>query len=176
MILRIRSKQSGLRSRLGCSVGSVTRLRAEYRRARRTLRTIQETYDETIEELGDALSDLDGTEAIGLLAGLDRLEGEQRKVAGYVSALGIQLDDAREERKQSRREAWSSVRAALDRFGRPLLEVVGDVLEIAADRPDERISVAVGGILRHSGIPLGEEQIEIVTDLGRQIVEALSDA
>lgn len=136
---------------------------------------MQETYDETIEELGDALSELQGAEALGILTGLDRLEDEQRKLRGYVQSIGILLDDAREERKQSRREAWRDVRSALQRFGRPLLEVVGDVLEIASDKPDERISVAVGGILRHSGIPLGEEQIEIVTDLGRQIVEALSD-
>ena len=156
-------------------MGSVSRLRSEYRRARRSLRTVQETYDETIEELGDALSDMQGAEALGILTGLYRLEDEQRKLRGYVQSIGILLDDARMERKQSRREAWSDVRSALQRFGRPLLEVVGDVLEIASDQPDERISVAVGGILRHSGIPLGEEQIEIVTDLGRQIVEALSD-
>ena len=154
---------------------SVPRIRAEYRRARRSLRLVQHTYDETIEELGDALSELDGTETADLLAGLDRLESEQVKLSGYVSQLGIRLDDAREERKIRRREAWGDVRSALQRFGRPLLEVVGDVLEIAESDRGERLSVAVGGILRHSGIPLDETQIETVTALSERIVEALEN-
>ena len=70
-------------------MGSVSRLRSEYRRARRSLRTVQETYDETIEELGDALSDMQGAEALGILAGLDRLEDEQKKLTSIPQCIRL---------------------------------------------------------------------------------------
>jgi len=152
---------------------SVSRIRAEYRRARRSLRLAQDELDGAVEDLADALGDLDTTQAVLLQATLDQLEELCGRLAQKVANLGLELDDAREERQQRRREAWQEVRAALARFGPSVLDVLRDVLEIQSAPRGDRLARAVQSLLDHAEIPLSEAEIEHVTALADQIVGAL---
>lgn len=152
---------------------SVQRIRAEYRRQRRTLRMAQDELDEAIEDLADAVGDGEGTEAVLLASALEQLQNIVQRLQDKLAQTGLRLDDAREERQKRRREAWQDVRAALQRFGPALLDVLGDVLAIQAAPREERLAQAVSSLLDHSDIPLTEQQIDSVALLADQIVGAL---
>ena len=156
-------------------MGKVSRLRMEYRRFRRTSQRIQDAHTEAVEELADVLEAREAGEVSALIVGLDRMDEELMAADARLALAAVRLDDAIEDRKDKRREAWGKVRIALRQFGPAILDVVRDVLELASvDRP-ERLSVAVRSILEHTDIPLDEEQIGTVTELADRIVEALAD-
>ena len=152
---------------------SVQRIRAEYRRQRCSLRMAQDELDEAIEDLAEAVGDGEGTEAVLLASALEQLQNIVQRLQDKLAQTGLRLDDAREERQKRRREAWQDVRAALQRFGPALLDVLGDVLAIQAAPREERLAQAVASLLDHSDIPLTEQQIDSVSLLADQIVGAL---
>lgn len=156
-------------------MGRVSRMRQHYRRHRRAAERISEAHTEACEELADVLEARESDQVAELIAGLDRLEAEMLGADAKMCLAAVRLDDAIEERKQKRRDAWGKVRLAIRQFGPAVLDVLRSVLELSeADRP-ERLSVAVRSILDHTQIPLTEDQIGTVTQLADQIVEALSD-
>ena len=153
-------------------MGRVSRARADLRRARRAVRKLEEEQGELIEDLADTMAELDLESLATIQAGLDRIERHIGFERARVIRLDEELEELVEQRREKRREAWEDVRHALRQFGPSVLDVVGDIVLVAASPREERIALASKTLLEHVDIPIPPRD---VARLAERIVEALED-